>query len=67
LRSLVTDRGQRPITEAAIDAAKRFFVVATNIGGIQIETHQSGIDLEIEIGPDGTIQSVLMCPAMVIR
>lgn len=59
--------GSDPITEAAIRAAKLFYVVPCSNGGIQIETHQSGLDIEINIEPDGRISSVLVRPAKKVK
>jgi len=47
--------GGNPITPAAIECLKGFYVVPLGDGGIQLETHQDGWDIEIGIGPDGTI------------
>lgn len=52
------------ITGAALDAAKRFmamlresspFVVPCSDGGLQLEWHQDGFDVEIEITPEGIV------------
>lgn len=51
------------ITNEALATLGTFAVTPTVTGGIQIEAHQDGIDLEIEIGPDGRIESVLLMPA----
>lgn len=38
-----------------------FSTVPCSDGGIQLEIHQDGYDIEICIGPDGIIESVLLC------
>lgn len=49
--------GAKTITQESIDAAKQFLtslhVVPTNKGGIQLEWHSCGVDVEVEFGPDG--------------
>jgi len=48
----------RAISATAIKQALSFQAVPTNVGGVQIELHRLGDDLEIEIGPDGRLVSV---------
>lgn len=48
-----------PITTAAINAVRSFAVVPCSDGGLQLEVHRDGWDIEIEISPDGRIVSVL--------
>ena len=49
-----------PITAAAMDTVGQFAVVPCHNGGVQMEIHRDGLDIEIEIGPDGRIQNVLV-------
>jgi hypothetical protein len=49
-----------PISSAAMDTLQSFSVVPCNDGSIQIEIHRDGINIEIEIGADGTLGSVLV-------
>lgn len=51
----------KPITKAALDAARAIlstpgYPVPTSDGGIQIEWHCGGVDLENSIHPDGTLE-----------
>ena len=52
--------GAKEITPLAIDGCRAFAnsmsIVPTSEGGIQLEWHALGVDLEIEIAPDGTIK-----------
>lgn len=49
--------GSAPISDAALDAAEllthRWDAVACNDGGVQLELHTHGIDIEIAFDPDG--------------
>jgi hypothetical protein len=55
------DNEQAPkIGEAAISTVERFATVPCFHGGIQLEIHQDGWDIEIEILVDGRIKSVLV-------
>jgi len=49
--------GSAPVTDAALEAAeqlyRRFEAVPTVGGGVQLEVHSHGWDIEIEVGPDG--------------
>ena len=47
--------GGQPITDAAIEGVERLHVVPCSDGGIQIESHADGWDIEICFGPDGRI------------
>lgn len=47
-----------PITDKAIRTAELTFFVPTSDGGVQIELHADGWEIEIEIGPDGKIAEV---------
>lgn len=49
-----------PITPAAIETVGRIHVVPCCDGGIQIEAHRDGWDIEIVVGPDGRIESGCM-------
>jgi hypothetical protein len=51
--------GGSPITEAALATVGSISVVPCSSGGIQLETHRDGFDIEIEIGPDGYIISAI--------
>ena len=50
--------GAPAIAPEAVAAAQGFDVVPTSAGGVQLEWHRHGCDLEIEWGPDGTVVSV---------
>ena len=50
--------GERRVTEKAIDIARFLAVVPTGTGGIQIEWHAHGWDVEIEVNRDGEFDSV---------
>ena len=50
-----------PITEHAIKTVEGFYTVPADTGGIQLEVHQDGWDIEIVIGHDGRIESAMMC------
>ena len=49
-----------PITSEALATVGRIAVVPCGNGGVQLEIHRDGLDIEIEIGPDGRIQNVLV-------
>ncbi len=49
------------ISESAISTVEHFATVPCSDGGIQIEIHQDGYDIEIVIAPDGSIASALVC------
>jgi hypothetical protein len=51
----------RPITEEAITALANFYVIPTSYGGVQLEVHQDGFDVEIVIDPSGRIESGMIC------
>ena len=44
-----------PISQVAIYRLESFSVVPMSNGGIQLEAHRDGWDIEIEIDPDGRI------------
>lgn len=50
----------KPICQSAIDTLKNFHVVPTSCGGIQLEVHQDGFDIEIYIEGPGRISSVFV-------
>ena len=50
-------------TEAAIATADALARVPLYDGGIQVELHAGGYDIEIDIGPDGKIRSCLFATA----
>jgi hypothetical protein len=54
--------GGVPITPQAIRTAEAVFFVPTSNGGIQVEMHAGGIEVEVEIRPDGRVVSVLVSP-----
>jgi len=47
-----------PIDIRAIRTAENIQAVPTNIGGVQLELHAGGVDVEVEIAPDGHVISV---------
>jgi len=50
--------GAKRITDAALAQADSLEVVPQSDGGVQLELHRAGDDLEISIGPGGKIVSV---------
>ena len=52
--------GGLPATAEAIDTAEWFCAVPMSDGGIQVEVHAGGKDVEIEIAPSGKITSVFV-------
>lgn len=52
-----------PITDAAIRTAEHVYFVPLSDGGIQIELHASGRDIEVEIAPDGSVGEICDTPA----
>lgn len=52
--------GNAMITREAIATVEGFATVPKHNGGIQLEIHRDGFDIEICIGPDGRIESVLV-------
>jgi len=50
--------GAVPITEDALRVAEAVAFVPTCDGGVQIELHGGGVDIEIEIGPDGIVTDI---------
>jgi len=60
-----------PIAPAAIEVARAFArdttgipwdCVPTTLGGVQLEIHQYGYDMEIEVKPDGTTWECFYAP-----
>lgn len=51
----------KPITHAAMRCVDSFATVPCSDGGIQLEVHRDGFDVEIVIGPDGRLKSALIC------
>jgi len=53
--------GRAP-TSAAVHAAvaikQNLALVPLSSGGVQLEAHAGGLDLEIEIGPDGMLRGI---------
>lgn len=49
------------ITPEAISTVEQFCTVPCNDGGIQLEIHRDGFDIEINIGPGGRIEAALVC------
>lgn len=52
--------GGRQISEKALLTVGQFAVVPCSGGGVQLEIHRDGLDIEIEIKADGTISGVLV-------
>ena len=50
--------GALPISGAAIKAAESMSIVPTCNGGVQLEWHINGHDIEIEFAQDGTVRSI---------
>ena len=50
-----------PISEAAIQTVESFVVVPCASGGVQVEVHRDGFDIEICVDGGGVIESVLVC------
>lgn len=49
--------GKKP-TDAALKTASEIYFVPVADGGVQLEMHSGGMDIEISINPDGTLGSV---------
>jgi hypothetical protein len=52
------EENSKAITEAAIETANNMCAVPMFDGGIQLELHAGGMDVEIVIGPDGRVEDV---------
>jgi hypothetical protein len=50
-----------PITNAAIEALGSVYVTPTTNGGVQLEVHRDGFDIEIVIDASGKLESGLIC------
>jgi hypothetical protein len=51
--------GRKAPTEAALATASNMTVCPLSDGSVQVEMHAGGADIEIEIGPDGLVDSVM--------
>lgn len=51
----------KEITFAALRTVESFAVVPCTHGGVQLEIHRDGFDIEIEIGRNGKIKSAMVC------
>ena len=60
LKSGWNSYGALPITPVAIATIEQFATVPTSGGGINLEIHRDGYDIEVEVGPDGKIIGCLM-------
>ena len=49
-----------PISSAAINTVEALEVTPTHTGGLQVELHCGGLDLEIEVAHNGQVESVLV-------
>jgi hypothetical protein len=50
--------GAGPVPEAAIRTVEALRVVPLSSGGLQVELHAGGGDLEVEVAADGRVRSV---------
>lgn len=57
-------RGSTPPSPLAIATARYMTPVPGGDGSIQLEMHAGGMDIEIEIDPQGKVISVLAAPAV---
>jgi hypothetical protein len=48
--------GAQPISMEALLTVGSMLVAPMASGGVQVELHRNGFDVEIEIGPDGKVQ-----------
>jgi hypothetical protein len=51
--------GEQAITPEAIATLAWISAVPLSSGGIQLEWHTGQFDIEVEIGPDGSLRSVM--------
>lgn len=51
--------GAVPIAIASIVTIESISIVPTSIGGLQLEIHKDGFDLEMEVSPTGEIRNIL--------
>ena len=49
-----------PICSIALETLGKFAIVPLSSGGVQLEVHRNGYDIEIEIGSDGAIKGALI-------
>ncbi len=49
-------------TNEAIDTARYMTVCPMSYGALSIELHAGGADIEIEISPDGHVESIFFSP-----
>lgn len=54
------------ISHQAIRVVEELAVVPRSAGGLQLEIHRDGFDIEIMISPKGKIESVLVCSEKVL-
>lgn len=52
-------RGSARPSEAAIATARSIGICPLGNGGVQLELHSGGADVEVEIDPDGKVISVM--------
>ena len=55
--------GENCPTQAAVDFLRCMAVVPLRSGGVQVEVHAGGFDIEIEINPDGQVDNVWLARA----
>ena len=55
--------GAPPLGRKAIETAGAIQFVPMSNGGVQVELHAGGAEIEIEIEPDGTVCLVTTCKA----
>jgi hypothetical protein len=53
--------GAPPTSAEAIKTLQEFSVVPCSSGGLQLEVHRDGFDIEIVIRADGRIESAWVC------
>lgn len=51
--------GAPRISQDAIRTAQAMTAVPTALGGVQLELHAAGVEIEIEILPSGRVKSIL--------
>jgi len=50
--------GAPPLTEAALRTADALVFIPTGEGGVQIELHAAGAEVEVTIGDDGHVEAI---------
>jgi hypothetical protein len=55
--------GSVPVTEAALATVGEIAVVPCSGGGVQLEMHRDGFDIEIQIDRDGRLRGGLLATA----